>query len=211
MLKLTITRALKELKLLDKRISEKTTQIKFLDVEQNKYKGKALESQKPIEEFNKKVLADYQSLSDLMNRRDAMKSAICLSNATTKVKVAGLEMSVSDAIDGKNSIEFKENLLKTMRNQRAHFQKAMSDSRTIIDRKVEEMISLNVGKDKKVDKDDFEKIAQPFVEANYLNLVDPLKIDEKIEQLTKYIEDFKSDVDIALSETNARTEIEIPD
>lgn len=210
-MQLTVTRALKELKVLDKRINDKLIAIRFLDVEQKKYAGKALETQKTVEEFSKGARADYQSVNDLIKRRSAMKAAINHANAVTKVKVVGEEMSVAEAIDGKFSIKFKENLLKEMRKQRDHFRRVISDARSKIDEKVDQMISLNTGKDRKVDKEDFDKIAKPFIEANYLDLVDPVKLDEEIDKLADYIEKFNSDVDIALSEVNATTTIEVPE
>ena len=46
---------------------------------------------------------------------------------------------------------------------------------------------------------------------NSYEVVDPLKIDELIAKLETEILDFKTNVDVALSESNALTMIEIPD
>lgn len=60
-----------------------------------------------------------------------------------------------------------------------------------------------------VDKEDYDKIAKPFKESNWPKLIDPLNTIELIPTLEAEIDEFESQVDMALSEINVRTEIEI--
>ena len=74
---MTITRALAELKTLDKRISKSTS----VDFEVVKVRRK--EDKWDVQEFNRKALASYQSAVDLITRRDQLKSKVLQSNAVT--------------------------------------------------------------------------------------------------------------------------------
>jgi hypothetical protein len=77
---LTITRALAELKLLDTKINQKTHSGEFV----------FMISKKNRSNYNLQTLisnsqATYQSITDLITRRNKLKSAIILSNSNTKV------------------------------------------------------------------------------------------------------------------------------
>lgn len=206
---ITLTRALKEIKVLDKRIRNKIETISFLDVRQNKFKDKALKSQKTLKDFESETRADWQSLQDLIVHRAKLKSGISHANSTTKVKVAGVEMTISEAIETKHSIQYKKSILQSMRRERSNLSGQVAKNREDLDVSINRMVEANTGKDRKIDKEDYDKIANPFIEANYLHLVDPIGVDNAIEELETYISNFESDVDIALSEVNAKTEIEI--
>ena len=64
-------------------------------------------------------------------------------------------------------------------------------------------------KEGKTNTDDFEKTKKDFITANSYELVDPIKILDKINTLEESIASFKAEVDAALSTSNAVTEIEI--
>ena len=59
--------------------------------------------------------ADYQSIEALIKRRNAIKSAIVVSNATTKIEVAGVKMTVAEAIERKTSISYDIQLLDKLK------------------------------------------------------------------------------------------------
>jgi len=61
----------------------------------------------------------------------------------------------------------------------------------------------------KVKPEEFEAVAKPFLDRNEASMVDPLNIRAEIERLEKSISAFEEDVDVALSESNAQTLIEI--
>lgn len=66
-----------------------------------------------------------------------------------------------------------------------------------------------VSKDTPVTEQELAAIANPFKKANFADLCDPLKIEEKIEQLNKDIMEFTLHADFALSEINAVTKIAV--
>lgn len=64
-------------------------------------------------------------------------------------------------------------------------------------------------KDGKTNTADIEKVRADFLKANTYELLDPIHILDKIEELEKKISDFMSEVDAALSCSNALTQITI--
>jgi len=207
-MKLTITRALAELKLLDKRIQKEIVGINYVDLYRKRH-NKLKKTQMTVEEYEKAVQSDMQSLNDLMHRRRKMKAALLESNATTIIKVAGEKMTVAEAIDRKQTIDYLKQMVEVMRHQYSYALSQVQEDEPKLQERVEAMLEANLGKDKKVDSDDYDKIALPFIEANTLRMVDPLKIDKEIKKLDEMIDEFESEVDFVLSESNARTEIEV--
>ncbi|MFB8733012.1 hypothetical protein ACEQPO_01165 [Bacillus sp. SL00103] len=63
----------------------------------------------------KKAKADDQSIQALIKRRNAIKSAIVVSNATTTIDVAGVNMTVAEAIERKTSIEYDIRYLRKLK------------------------------------------------------------------------------------------------
>ena len=57
--------------------------------------------------------------------------------------------------------------------------------------------------------DDVKKVRADFIAAQTVELVDPLKVTEKIEALEGEISAFMVDVDSALSVSNAMTSISV--
>lgn len=208
-MKITVTRALAELKLLDSRIQKEIQQASFLDLSREREKGKALKSGKTIEEFTKNAQASWDAIQDLLRRRDGIKSAIVISNVNTKLKVGNVELTVAEAIDRKNTVSYRQQLHQQLSRQYTQMKNETDQHRAHLDQQVAKMLEANLGKDVKASTDDYNAIAKPFIEANEVKMVDPLKVDEKVKTLGNEIEEFLKDVDFALSESNAKTEIEV--
>jgi hypothetical protein len=209
--KMTVTRALAELKLLDARINKAiNNQSFFVDVFQKKTESgnKALVSGMNKLEFEAKANSNYQSIIDLIDRRNKIKSARNKSNALTTVTIGKKEYTIVDVIDQKNAIVYKKNLLSTMRNQLNTINQKIEKQRITVESQTEAMLTQNLGVNKKATDKDYETIAQPFIEVSEFKLIDPLKLQDKIDELDKEIDEFESEVDFILSESNSRTEIE---
>ena len=69
--------------------------------------------------------------------------------------------------------------------------------------------ALYGNKETRTNTDDIDKVRKTFIEQNKHELVDPIGILNKIECLEKEIYDFKTNVDEALSVSNATTTIDI--
>lgn len=203
---ISITRALSELKVLDARI----TKLSSRPVVFRKVAGKVANQQGvTVEDLEKNVRADFQALNDLINRRTKIKSAIVSSNATTKVTVGSKTMSVAEAIELKTSIATKEFLLHNLRSQYANVNSQIETQNAEASRRLDQMLEANLGKDRKVEEADYSAIAVPFMKKNEASMVDPLDVNSVIKQLETEIDEFKMNVDFALSEVNAMTKIEV--
>lgn len=206
---ISITRALKELSVLDKRLMKSVDGLNLLDITQGKFKGKALKSQKSISEFEESAKSSYESFNDLLSRRGNLKNAIVTSNANTQVIISGVSCSVAEAIEKKTSIGVKKALLRHLRIQKARLDSELENSRATLNSNLDRFIEQNLGKDRKTNKEDFDNIAKPYIEANEVTVVDPVGIASQIETLESEIEEFETNVDIVLSESNAKTTITI--
>lgn len=204
---MSITRALVELKTLDKRIQKLIGETVFISI-----KG---ELRKPDTRASSSQ-SNYDKVRDLMNRRIKLKSAIVSSNATTKIRVCSMDLTVAEAIEMKSSINNYKTLLSTMKrqygdavnsieveNQRARNTLENSLTRTRADQGSNGANSsggsdINVG-----------EYSKQYMTIHGVELYDPIKLSEKIESLEKFITEFESEVDFVLSEKNATTQISI--
>lgn len=208
MRKISITEALNELKLYDSKITKAITNATFC--------GAAKKSADKVgvvkkDDFVERAKASYQSATDLISNRNILKSAIVRSNAITGVEIDGVPMTVAEAIERKNSIEYDETLLNEMKRQYANATATVDKENKKVDNKVDELLTTLIGKDsdKKLSKEDQEAVEKPYREKNEFEFVDPLDLYEKIQALEANIDGFKSNVDTVLVLSNATTFIEI--
>lgn len=207
MTRLTIHRALAELKLIDSRIQKAISELIPQGIHQ-KAEGKiGVYTQG---EFKETAKAKYQSVLDLINRKAKIKTAIVASNASTEVKIGERVMTVADAITAKDLNKSKQILIDHLRAQQRGTLSLLNKNNEVVDKNIQSLLEANLGKDSvKAGKEDIEAIRKPFMEASQWNLFDPLGLVEKIEGLEKDLLDFQTEVDAVLSESNAVTFIEI--
>lgn len=106
---ITVHKALAELKLLDIRIEKVIAEGVYCVA--NKHSNDKIGGV-PLDDYIKIMQGGYDRATDLINRRKAIKRAVVLSNAVTKVSVAGNEYTVAEAIEMKNhGVEFEKLLL----------------------------------------------------------------------------------------------------
>ena len=207
-MQMSITRALSEIKLLDKKIDRGIQSSEFAQITVGR---KGVKGYKTTEEFEQYASSQYQSVTALIARRRAIKSAIVQSNAITDIVIGGEKMTVAEAIERKSSILFEQQLLHKLKmdfhqaNNRAETENAR------VKQQLDRMLESNFGKDSKVKDTDVELISKPYLEQNEAKVVDPLDARKEIEKLEVNIEEFLTEVDHVLSESNTITKIEIPE
>ena len=210
--KMTIHKALAELKTIDDRIAKAirdTTYVLAVKHSAEKINGM------PVASFKEKMRSGYQKATDLMARRDAMKRAVVLSNATTKVKVGDKELTVAEAIEMKNhGMEFRSALLRQMNSAYVTAQNELNrNSGETLEKKAEQYVLAVIAaqpKDSKmsVDSEAMKTLRKTYIENNTYDLVDPLDVTKIMEALDAEINEFNAEVDAALSVSNALTVIE---
>lgn len=205
---ISITEALNELKLYDARIRKAISNIKLVGAAKKSSDKVGVVSK---DTFNERAKADYQSVTDLMANRNALKSAIVKANAVTDVIIAGKTMTRAEAIERKNSIEYDESLLLEMKRQYATTMESVNKENKKVDSKVDELITTLVGRDsdKKLSKEDQEAVEKPYREKNEFEFIDPIGIYDEMLALESDIDGFKSEVDTVLVLSNATSFIEV--
>lgn len=206
--KMTIHKALCELKILDSRINNAISSARFCLA--NKHSNEKVNGV-TVEEYQETMKASYNKASDLIRRREVIKRAVVLSNAKTIVKIGGKEYTVAEAIEMNNhGIDLKLQLKNAMKKQYDSAMTAIISKNSVVDDKATEyVVGLFGQKESKTANEEYEKARKSYIEANTMELIDPVNILEKIEALEVEIADFTTEVDSALSVSNALTEITV--
>ena len=144
-----------------------------------------------------------------MDRRKQIKKSIVESNATTLVEVSGVKMTVADAIERKNFIEIEKTLLRKMNNDYAQSQEKVEVNNELAQDRLDTQLNNMISKDGKTDLTAVEGYKKLFWESEETKLIDPIQVKEITTKMALDIESFEDDVDVALSEINARTLITI--
>lgn len=206
MAKISITRGLTELKTIKKRLKEKIEGTVFIGMyrgAEEKLASGLLKSQMKAE-----TESSLQSIMALIERQSKIKAAIAESNIKTKVMLNKKEMTVEECIAQKSSIEIKEALLVSLKGQLQTADRTISAANQKVEDSIENILK-NQGIGVNKNSPEVETYIKSYRSVNEISLFDPIKIRELITSLTDEINNFKSEVDFVLSESNARTEIEI--
>lgn len=211
MTKISVTRALTEIKHLSDRI-ERAANEQFIGVMKGKNSFEVCVSapSQSIESVSNSFKKNLQAVNDLISRRERLKKAVISSNATTMVTVSGVNMTVAEAIEKKASIAFKQRLLSTV-SQQYILSKARVESENVkLSAEINTAVQAAYANDKgKVDEDQYNAVANPRLARNEYSLIDPNNVDSVITSLKNEIDNFLQEVDFVLSESNSRTEIEV--
>lgn len=210
MAKLTVHEALCEIKVSDKRIEKAIKDCPFCAA--NKEVNPKIAGI-PVKDYEDEVRSKYQAIVDLIKRNDAIKKALSLSNAATKITVAGVEMSVAEAIYMMQyGIDHKQKLLLAMAQALKSARSAIEyENGARLEERLDKFIQATYGSKEKVTAEELDKASKDFKARNEYKLVDPIGIVDKIATLTEEIDKFQAAVDSAIQISNATTYIEIPD
>ena len=205
--KMTVHKALAELKTLDDRINSEITGSVF--VRANRHNNTKIFG-KTIPDFMADTESSYQSVKALLNRRNAMKRAVVLSNAITKVNIGGVEYTVAEAIEMNNhGMENLVELRNCLREQYSSVKRMVeSENGDKLVKACENYIQATFGTKEKINNPDIEMAQKVYMTNNTYDIVTGLDIEKVIKELTDRIDAFKAEVDSALSVSNALTVIE---
>lgn len=206
---MTIHKALSELKVLDARIETAINTPVYCCAKKHSADKVAGTD---VTQIKKNIRSYYDKAVDLINRRKAIKRAVVLSNAVTKVSVFGVEYTVAETIEMKNhGIEFEQRLSSAMKRDYTKAQETISkENGNGLEERADQYVTIIYGqKDSKTNAADIEKVRNDFITSNQFELVDPIGVLEKIDYIDKITSGFLSEVDSQLSVSNALTEITI--
>lgn len=206
---MTITKALSELKILSKRIRDEITSTTFCDA--NKHVMRTIRG-KSIAAAQAEMQGNYDKITSLINRNNAIKKAVTKANASTIVNIGGEQMTIAEAIYMKNEgIDNLKTLLTTMSVQYASAQKIIQrNNGDNLTKACEDYIVklFGAGENKSVSLD-IEVAKSKYIEENTFDLIEGIDTAKAIETLKNKIDTFEAEVDAAITVANATTTIEI--
>lgn len=203
---MNIHKALCELKILDDRINRAVDDCRYVGV--TKIVSKRVGSQ-TVEAFSESVKDGYKSAMDLIKRRQAIKTAVVKSNATTTVVIGGNTYTIAEAIEMKNhGLDGEKRMLRYMVSRLAEEEALINRTRSDLESRADAFIRDQTGS-KESKTEDLLKMRQDYIAMQDVELVDPLHVREIIKTLDEKINTFMTEVDSALQTSNANTEITI--
>ncbi len=205
--KMTLHRALSELKLIDSKIEKQTAQLNVIGIYQ---KGKLVNQTTLQADFDKDAKADMQSILDLIERKAVIKSAVVEANSTTRLTIAGKEVTIADAINFKANIKFKKALIERLKGLYNSYVATLNRNNEVVKQNVQNLLTASFGKDAATQNANaVESIQKPYMDANEFHLSDPIEADKKQKALQEEVSNFEVEVDSCLSEINSITFIEV--
>lgn len=199
----SITRALTEVKTLEKRFHVGIDDLHLVAVKHGLVLRRPYSSIKPTD-FEKKAKAEDQSVRDIEERISKIKKKIAEINSTTTVTIGSRVMTIQEAL-----IE-KSTLIPLKKERLNKYKRLLADARDQFDaagKENEEKIQRNIQDRKDVLT---EKQAREEIEATRaVSMIDPLNLADEIKDLEDEITEFEGNVDFALSEVNSTTFIEV--
>lgn len=205
--KMTVHKALAELKTLDDRINSEITGSIF--VKANCHNNMKIFG-KSVEDFRADTTSSLQSVMALIERRNALKRAVVLSNAVTKVEIGGTEYTVAEAIEMNNhGMENWIDFRNFLRDQYSSVKRMVeSENGEKLANACENYIQTMFGSKDKINNPDIETARKMYMDSHSYDIVTGFNIEEIISVITKKIDDFKAEIDSVLSVSNALTVIE---
>ena len=208
--KMSITRALAEIKRLDDRI-EKAITSEFVNVAVGRNENKrSTNRSETLQDTQSKIQSNRDTLTSMFDKRAKIKAAVVQSNAVTRITLGKEELSVAEAIEKKKSIDLKRRLSINLKQQLNRANELVKNLNEKLDQTIENNLATIYGNDKgKADASMYNAIAEPQKNQKEASLIDPIKIQKWIEELDEEISITDTELDFILSESNAKTEIEI--
>lgn len=209
--KITVTRALSELGTVTARIEQAIASGLFVSVVKGDAQKPLVSAYTTSADLTSAMQASFDKVEGLVKRQEVLKAAVVKSNAATVVKIAGREMTIAEAINQKEVAKMRTRWLQTLKSQ---LLRASAEHQTATT-KLEELIERTLSSVYTGAKD-------TITQAERDNVVNPLKKDHQPKivsskpDLNAYIRDFENDLnqflsecDYVLSESNCQTLIEV--
>lgn len=206
---MTVHEALCTLKMLDKRIPAAIAELN--PVLCNKHINTKIDG-KTIKEVEDRIKDEFQSVNDLIRRRHAIKRAVVKSNAVTEVVIEGETYTVAEAIEMKNhGIGFHQSLSdQILRSYNYAKLNADRNNGDALERRADENVRVTFGNtDMKGNEAAAQEVRRKFIEDQTVDIIDPIKVKDRVKEMTEFITSFQTKVDSALSVSNAVTQIEV--
>jgi uncharacterized protein YoxC len=195
--KITVTRAIKLAKTLQQEIDGYSPNLVSVVAGKGSPGGFA-----DTDSFIKSAKEEFQSINDKIDRMNRIKAALLISNATTVVDVNGKGYTIAQIIQMKQANPQK----KLLNSLKRHLSLLNSQYSREMDKY---MSGLEQTLKTLPPKEDKDKAVKVYSDNFKPKLEDPQSLSKVIDNIEKEVSAFESEIDILLSISNAKTEIEI--
>lgn len=215
--KMLVTQALDERDLVVKKIGDKISKMKLVDVKKRN-EEKTADSRVTPEEFGSTASAAYQSILDLIDRFQRIDAAIVASNAASTVKTSYGEFTVAGAIALKNRLKgngiynvsgaFETRVTTQLERQYQAAVQTADDKNKSLESQAETMRLSILGKDSKVKDTKPLEVVDAYIRENTTEVIDPLESQKKVQELKEKVDTLLKELDTQIKVSNATTMIE---
>ena len=214
--RMLVTQALDEKDLLLKKITNKINKTSFVEIIKHN-ENKTVEKQIDRDVYSRDAEAAYQQITDLIARYQKIEIAIVASNAATTVETSYGTFTVAGAIalrarlknGGSDFASFEDCLCIKLKNEYENRIQQLDRRNKQLQDTAEQMRLSILGKDTKVKDDKPLEVVEAYVRENTTELLDPIKVADKIEAIQSKTDTLLRELDTQIKVSNATTFIEI--
>lgn len=216
--KMLVTQALDQRDLLVKKICDKIRKASFTETKKHN-EEKVMERRVTQKEFEKEARSSYQQIIDLIHWYDKVDQAILRSNAETIIETSYGTMSIANALALRSRLNcsnaydsdsnFEGNLMMKLQEELNEKIRVMEQKNKGLQNMAETMRLSILGKDTKTKDETPLKVVDVYVQENTTELIDPLNVRKKIDELNKRRETILNELDTKIKVSNATTFVEI--
>ena len=216
--KLLVTQALDERDLLVKKIGDKIAKASFTDVKKHN-ETKVMDARTEEDTFRKDVESAYQQIMDLIKRFRKLDAAIVASNANTIIHTTFGDYTVAGAIALRSRMrgsgsyyedsDFEGILLDKMKSEVNNRLLAVDSKNKQLEATADSMRLSILGKETKTKDDKPLAVVATYVSENTAELVDPLDVRRKVDEIQERRTKLLSELDTQIKVSNATTFVEI--
>lgn len=209
-MKMSITRALVELKNYDDKITRAIHGGRYVAYTTGQNQNLKVSTGKSVEETNREIQSSFDKVNSLMANRAKLKAAIVKSNANTIVNILGTSMTVAEAIDYKTQLPLMEAFYSSVSTQNMKAKRDVETANAKLEEIIEKHVSTVYGNDKsKVSKEVVDEVRAVQERQLLAKVLDPVNVDAFLSEYNDKVSNLRGEIDFTLSESNARTEIEV--
>ena len=217
-MKMLVTQALDQRDLLVKKICDKIRKASFTETKKHN-EEKVMERRVTQKEFEKEARSSYQQIIDLIHWYDKVDQAILRSNAETIIETSYGAMSIANALALRSRLNcsnaydsdsnFEGNLMMKLQEELNEKIRVMEQKNKGLQNTAETMRLSILGKDTKTKDETPLKVVDVYVQENTTELIDPLNVRKKINELNERRETILNELDTKIKVSNATTFVEI--
>ncbi|MDA3048318.1 hypothetical protein [Campylobacter sp. JMF_08 NE1] len=204
-MEISITRALAQIKLIDKKLQGGDYKLAKVAINGVLVNG----SNQTPQDFLKYANGVLDSRADLRKKKRALKGAVAKANVQNTIKIGKEDLTIIEAIEYKGIVSAWIDELSMMIACLDEAAKIKEKEETKTEEKAQKTLESIYGTVKNtLPKDTIEQTLKSFRDAYKIEIISPLTLEKAIAQKDELVT-LLSEIDLSLSEINAKTMIEI--